>query len=381
MIQEINLSGVRALRYTPDNLKADAKLPCMVICNGMGENANDGPIELVYRHGPMYYLKDGGFKPEGVVIIDLFPAMDFPSPTFLSNCLGAIRTTQPVDAANIFVLGISAGGESWFKFLISSKANRNQVRGAFIMSITDNPCTQYLTNQTLAQNIYDLPIWFFHGTLDMVPHSFASARKVYDDLVLRGNKTAFFTPMEKVGHSGWETVCSPAYKSPITGINIYQWLFAYVVEKTPVTPPAPKLINTITVQVYDNGSTVFKEQKAVAEQPKLYNILSKALHEDSYEREKLYYGNSGIPDHSMPSDKLDFNNSNEGTGDIDDLRVTLVDSDSETSSQHQGDVEVIRTGTFERYNPKPAEESLRSFLGGVISKAMNVDEPKRDPNY
>ena len=192
----------RYLSYVPDDYRADRsrKWPLLLFLHGAGERGSD--LELVKLHGPPKLI-EAGRKFPFVVISPQCPLDSRWMPAALEALIDSIQPRYRIDAARIYVTGLSMGGHATWELAV-----RHPERYAAVIPVCG------VGDPSRAHRLRDLPLWAFHGALDdVVPLS--GSQHMIDAIKAAGGNPRF-TIYPQAGHDSWtETYAND---------EIYSWL-------------------------------------------------------------------------------------------------------------------------------------------------------------
>lgn len=193
------------LIYLPENYAASNAWPMMLFLHGRGESF--GPLSIVKKWGPPSRVEKGYPLPYILVSPQCPTNESWAQPKQqdqLAALLKHIQATCKVDAARIYLAGLSMGGygswrlaadhPDWFAAVVPVCGGGN---------VAD------------ASKLVSLPIWVWHGTEDKaVP--FQKSEEMVAAIKAAGGIRVKFTTLEEIGHNSWEA----AFASP----ELYSWL-------------------------------------------------------------------------------------------------------------------------------------------------------------
>ena len=192
----------RYLSYVPDGYgrNRSQNWPLLLFLHGVGERGSD--LELVKINGPPKLI-EAGRKFPFVVISPQCPKETWWVPPALEAFIESIQRRYRIDAARIYVTGLSMGG-----FATWELAERHPERYAAVIPICGGGDT------SRADHLRNLPVWAFHGAQDdVVP---LSGSKDMIDAIKAAGGNPRFTIYPQAGHDSWtETYAND---------EIYSWL-------------------------------------------------------------------------------------------------------------------------------------------------------------
>ena len=176
------------------------RVPLLLFLHGAGERGDD--LQLVLKHGPPRLLAAGRRFPFAVLAPQC-PAGEGWQPDTLQALLDDVSARHRIDAARIYLMGLSMGGMGTWAL-----AHACPERFAAIAPI----CGLYTWVD--ARRFRGFPTWCFHGALDPVVPVGESVRMV-NALREHGAKVRF-TVLPDAAHDCW----TPVY----AGAELYAWL-------------------------------------------------------------------------------------------------------------------------------------------------------------
>lgn len=197
------------LVHVPPGVAPDGGWPLVLFLHGAGERGRD--LELVKREGLPRVVEHG----HGASFVAVAPqcptgATWQPHARTLLALLDHLLATRPIDAARVYLTGISMGGYGTWALAVS-----NPGRFAAIVPI----CGGGLRSLGFPERVRELahlPVWAFHGALDdIVPLD--ESRRLVDALTAAGGD-ARLTVYPDLGHDSW----TRAYADPA----LFEWLLS-----------------------------------------------------------------------------------------------------------------------------------------------------------
>ena len=201
----------------PEGYDSDttSRWPLLVFLHGSGEAGND--IEKVKMHGPPKLIAAGKKFPFIVVSPQAKPRYGW-DPENLYRLISSIKQNFRVDAARVYLTGLSMGGFGTWALAI-----KHPEEFAAIVPICGGGDT------TDAWKLRNIPVWCFHGALDDVVPPIRD--QVMVDAVKRYNNNVRFTIYPDANHNSWDRT----YDND----SMYQWLLAqrkFIYKVMPVSP-------------------------------------------------------------------------------------------------------------------------------------------------
>ena len=211
----------------PDN--TTNKYPVIVFFHGVGETGStEASLSKLNTHGIPWLLNSGvalEFENPKTKKKQRFISLALQDQYFspeLSRILFILQNDEilknRVDLNNIFLTGLSAGGQMILNGVTTSSEISAKVKAIVPMSAAS------WTNRTDAQISYwkGKPTWAFHGKADKVA-AYQNTEKFINSC---GGK---WTQLPS-GHGDWNSIYTPNYKELIDGynMNIYEWLASKV---------------------------------------------------------------------------------------------------------------------------------------------------------
>jgi predicted peptidase len=189
--------------YATDNAKA---WPLIVFLHGAGERGDD--LSLVAKHGPPKLIHAGQKIAAIIASPQCLPDQIW-NPHGVQALVDQVKKTHRVDAARVYLTGLSMGGFGTWETAI-------EYPGTFaaLVPICGGTGIRYLG----AERIKHVPQWIFHGGKDtVVPTEFS--QKMHDKLKALGADVRF-TIYPDAAHDSW----TAAYEDPA----LWTWLFQQV---------------------------------------------------------------------------------------------------------------------------------------------------------
>lgn len=195
------------LLHIPPVRDPDHKLPLMLFLHGSGERGDD--LSRVAIHGPPKLVEQGRDFPF-ILVSPQCPADSLWSTHFdaLNALLDDIIAAYPVDTSRIYLTGLSMGGSAAWNF-----AAMYPERFAALVPVCGRG-DWYIGDPQQLCGLAQMPIWVFHGALDMVIPLVESAKLVQAITTCGGQVR--FTVYPEAGHDSW----SQAYATE----ELYMWL-------------------------------------------------------------------------------------------------------------------------------------------------------------
>ena len=200
--EKITTGPLPYLLYAPET-EADARLPLILFLHGAGERGSD--LDRVTTQGLPQLLPN---LPEpAFVVAPQCPASSWWTLELdaLERLLGEVQENYPVDAARVYLTGLSMGGYGTWHLAL-----KNPTRFAALAPVCGGGIPP------LAHKLNALPIRAFHGAEDDVVPPAASEKMV--EAVTKAGGQANLTVYPGVGHNSW----TRAYSEP----DLYTWMFA-----------------------------------------------------------------------------------------------------------------------------------------------------------
>jgi MYXO-CTERM domain-containing protein len=269
------LGTFKYLQYLPNGHDSAKKWPVIVFMHGSGEASDNGTIMILTKHSLPRVVEDPSWNWPFIVIS---PQIDKTSgwlshATDVSNVLDKVISTYGGDPNRLYLTGLSYGGIGTYSLGIALAD-----RWAAIMPVT--PGGGGLTNWDMRTKIVNLPIWHFHGKIDVeymtnltrimdLQMSGASTFYMYDyafadeynDVVPKQTlaEKHIFGTYENIMHDVWYaaygTFCTtPAKEAPKT--TQYLWLLEHSKDGSAyVDPRGTQGIDGGGVPAADGGGT------------------------------------------------------------------------------------------------------------------------------
>lgn len=237
------------IEYLPPAYRTnpDQRLPIILFFHGSGENGN-GTTDLykIYNTGLPKIIKNNSwtYKNQFVVLMPQHTSNNqydlCPSATEIKNFINFARKEYNVDTLQLFITGLSCGGNGVWRYLGAYPSNE-KVAAAIPIS----------ANGTAASNGAGcnimIPIWAFHGNLDTTsPWKNDVTANDFFKACPPPHAEAKLTLYPGVGHDAW----SQTYDLS-AGHDIYAWLLQ---QKSPSQIP-----NNITM-AKDNDKMYYSNQ-------------------------------------------------------------------------------------------------------------------------
>lgn len=200
--EKVTTAPLPYLLYAPET-PADARLPLILFLHGAGERGSD--LDRVTTQGLPQLLPN---LPElTFVVAPQCPASSWWTLELdaLERLLDEVQENYPVDAARVYLTGLSMGGYGTWHLALKDPgriAALAPVCGGGILP--------------LAHKLRAIPTWAFHGAEDEVVPPAASEKMV--EAVTKAGGQANLTVYPGVGHNSW----ARAYSEP----DLYSWMFA-----------------------------------------------------------------------------------------------------------------------------------------------------------
>jgi len=228
------------IMYRPDN--ATGKLPAFIFFPGSGESGTDA--SKLYVNGPLYFIKNAGWKPN-FIVVGVQTYVNYPGdPVWVQNALDSLHEPiYNIDWNHWYMTGLSYGAATIMGYMLNSPDSTFMKPAAAIpMSISINPqCGQTLCGTDL--RFMNIGMWGFCGDAD----AFYSSMSQYFNLLITSGYPAQFTTLAGEGHCCWNGQYDPNYK--YNGTNIYNWALGY----SNGSPLPIDLLDFTTI--YSNGLT------------------------------------------------------------------------------------------------------------------------------
>ena len=177
--------------------------PLLLFLHGIGECGTD--LDAVSSIALPRYIEDGAELPF-VTICPQCPWGQGWNPSALSMLLDKVMEEHNIDTARVYLTGLSMGGRGTWEL-----ANRIADRLAAAIPI----CPPFI--KVNPENFKEIPIWCFHGSMDLVIPVGESVRMV--KMLRDAGCSVEFTTYSNADHDSWtETYQNPA---------IYEWLLSH----------------------------------------------------------------------------------------------------------------------------------------------------------
>lgn len=203
--ERIEKLGYHYLLALPEDYDEDAakQWPLVVFLHGAGERGVD--LESLKKHGPPKLIAQGR-KFEAIVACPQVPPGETWNPHGVKALVGRLQAELRVDAARIYLTGISMGGfGTWETILEYPK----------VFAAAAPVCGGAGIGMLKFGRIPDLPLWIFHGEADpVVPVEFSKSAAEK----LENSKLVKLTLYPGVQHDSW----TRTYDDP----EFWTWLFA-----------------------------------------------------------------------------------------------------------------------------------------------------------
>lgn len=190
----------------PAQSGSQQRWPLMLFLHGRGES--DGPLSVVKKWGPPYFI-DHGVDYKYIVVSPQCPPApkSWPQPgeqVLLVALLDHLTNAFHVDTDRIYLTGLSMGGFGSWRLA----ADHPELFAAVVPICGGG-------NPGDAEKLKNLPIWVWHGAADPVVPVQRSIEMV-QAIKSAGSTTIRLTTLEGIGHASWQA----AYASP----DLYSWL-------------------------------------------------------------------------------------------------------------------------------------------------------------
>ena len=191
--------------FLPHDYSPDRRWPTVVFLQGLGEGGTDGKKQTSVGLGP--YVRKHGETFECIVVFPqsggLWSSND--ADAISIACLDDVERAFSVDAARVYLTGISTGGFGVWK-IGAAHANRFAALAPL--------CAR--TGEAFATQLAPLPIWAFHNAYD--PIVWSSATRDTVDAINRAGGHARLTIYKSFAHDCW----TRTYRDPA----FWAWLLA-----------------------------------------------------------------------------------------------------------------------------------------------------------
>lgn len=210
--------------YIPPEAGEGEKLPLLLYLHGAGHRGDDNTTQVYFEPGILSRVLRSEYKncilvapqcPDEMQWVDTpWEAGSYSLDSVpMSRSLGAtyelllsLIKSEPVDSDRIYVTGLSMGGYGTWDIIL-----RHPELFAAAVPICG------AGDPSKADVIAELPVWFFHGSLDeVVPVS--GSRDMASALEKAGGKVYTYTEYYGVGHNCWDE----AYSEP----DLLGWMFS-----------------------------------------------------------------------------------------------------------------------------------------------------------
>lgn len=196
-------TGYPYLMFVPKHkVPRDRGQPLLIFLHGSGERGSD--IALVKVHGPPKLVQTHPDFPFVTVSPQLEAGSDW-DVAKLDAILAQVRQRVRIDAARIYLTGLSRGGHATWRWA----AERPGLFAA-IVPIAGRG------DETKACRLKEMPVWAFHGDKDSVVAPEGSSKMV--EAINACGGQARMTMYDNTGHDSW----TRAYDDP----SLYAWLLA-----------------------------------------------------------------------------------------------------------------------------------------------------------
>jgi len=199
------------LPYVPSDYDADTakRWPLIIYLHGGSMRGTD--LDKLYTYGIPDQIYRGRYFPFVIISPQCSKYMWWSSDDWFENLYNEIKAKYRVDTNRVYLTGFSLGGSgTWY---LAAKFPEKFAAIAPIAGATSH--MDFIDNSI--NNLYDIPIWAFHGKIDnMVP--FEETERIINKLEGK-NKHLRFTVEPDVGH--WiEWLVYP-------GEELYDWFLKY----------------------------------------------------------------------------------------------------------------------------------------------------------
>ncbi|MGN7824456.1 PKD domain-containing protein [Chitinophaga sp. 22536] len=232
------------------------KYPLIIFCHGVGELQYDAnnptvprPISGVANNGIPKLIKEGKFPASfsvngqnySFIVISPF-FIRWPGSDDVHKLLAYLQTKYRIDPNRIYVTGISMGGGVAWGVISENSTKAKQYAAAAIVCGAYNVNDRPELPAVIAAN--HTPVWAFHNKVDpnVDPQWTIDWVNKINSSVPAPVPPAKMTIFNVSGHDAWTQAYSPAYKDPVTGQNVYEWMLSYSLNATTPPPPANKRI-------------------------------------------------------------------------------------------------------------------------------------------
>lgn len=200
--------SISYLLYLPKQYRASGSgaWPLLLFLHGRAES--DGPLSLVKKWGPPYFIEHGVEFPYIIASPQCPPKpMSWSRPeeqALLVALLDHLTNIFKVDTDRVYLTGLSMGGFGSWRL-----AADHPERFAAVVPICGGG------DPKDAGKLKSLPIWAWHGMADPAVPVQRSIEMV-DAIKKAGCATIRLTTLEGIGHNAWQA----AYATP----GLYEWL-------------------------------------------------------------------------------------------------------------------------------------------------------------
>jgi hypothetical protein len=207
-----------AVIYLPPKFQKSKPYPLVIFTHGIGESGKN--VKKLYKQGLPKVLKEG-YRPsfDFIMVAVQHPTFSVPA-GWLSGILEDCHKRWKIDAARIYLTGISAGGRAAYGSQLDiSPAFAKKFAAIVINSgVTDgNKKNLDWWKQTKT------PLWAIVGAADK---SYVSRNKyMVNEINKRVAGLAILTLRPGVGHGGWTDVYKG--KVELNGKNIWEWMYQF----------------------------------------------------------------------------------------------------------------------------------------------------------
>jgi predicted peptidase len=206
--------------YAPKAASKENRLPLLLFLHGAGERGDDNAVQL--KHGVRQFLKQQEKQPFFIVAPQCaknkkWAEVDWGAPTHLTPekpsdacaslmpLLDVLLKELPIDAARLYVTGLSMGGYGTWDLI-----SRLPEKFAAAVPICGGG------DETKAAAIAKVPQWIFHGGADNVVKTQRSRNMV--EALKKAGGDPKYTEYPGVGHNCWDRAYAEA--------DLWTWLFA-----------------------------------------------------------------------------------------------------------------------------------------------------------
>lgn len=201
--KEVNLKYTIFLPDSYEETGKQKKWPTILFLHGAGERGDD--INKIKNMGPLGYAqKTSGFG--FIVVAPQCPLGRQWEPDSLIALLDNVQLNYHIDPDRVYLTGYSMGGAGTWALAMD-----HSDRFAAIAPL----CGRVIP--LLCGNLWQKPVWVFHGEKDdVVP--FSQSQEIVGFLKGMGNEKVKFTTYPDMGHEIWYTV----YSNP----ELYKWFLS-----------------------------------------------------------------------------------------------------------------------------------------------------------